>query len=77
MIIRRLIPPSAVALAILACAETSAPPMPDVPRFSAAVGNHRVVGAGHVEQATGLREFTFHAIEQSDGTCCEDRRVPR
>lgn len=64
MIGRCFIITSAAALTAVACAEPSAP---TAPAFSTHDPQHRVVGSGHVEQAAGLREFTFHAVEHPDG----------
>jgi hypothetical protein len=68
MISRRFTTVSVAALAILACAEPTAPPLPQGAQSSILGSNHRAVGSGHVEQATGMREFTFHALEQPDGS---------
>jgi len=62
-------------LAAFACADPSAPPLEDVPRLAVTGPFHHVVGSGHVEQAAGLREFTFHAIEQPDGTATGSFKV--
>ena len=74
MIIRRIISVSAL-LATVACAESSAPLMPDLASSSVRASDHRVVGAGHVQQPAGMREFTFHALEHPDGSASGSFKV--
>jgi hypothetical protein len=71
----RLFAVSAVAIAALACAEPSAPPLEVAPRFNTTGPFHHVVGSGHVEQAGSLREFTFHAVQQPDGSASGSFKV--
>lgn len=68
MISRRFTTVTMAALAILACAEPTAPPLPHGAQSSIMRSDHRAVGSGHVDQATGMREFTFHALELPDGS---------
>ena len=68
MISRNFTTVGAAALAVLACAEPTAPPLPYGVLSSFEAPNHQIVGAGHVEQTTGMREFTFHALEHPDGS---------
>jgi hypothetical protein len=59
------------AVAILGCADGTAPrSLVGGPTASVAVAEaqHQIVGSGHVQQAAGLREFTFHAVERPDGS---------
>jgi hypothetical protein len=57
-------------VAIAGCADATSPVRLVEPRFSGSLNapGHLIIGSGHVEQAAGLREFTFHAIEQPDGS---------
>lgn len=55
-----------LSLTAVSCAEPTAPAMQDSFAASTA-GSPRVVGSGHVASAAGLREFTFHAVQQPDG----------
>ena len=55
-----------VTCAAGACTDPSAP-TGQAPSLTAGSPGHRVVGSGHVQGATGLREFTFHAVEHPDG----------
>lgn len=54
---------------IVGCADPTTPTRLLESQFSRAVGGpvHQITGSGHVDQAAGLREFTFHATELSDG----------
>lgn len=66
-----LIAPGVCAVTLLACAEATAPPAmarTNVAPVALGVSAHHIVGSGHVEQAAGLREFTFHATEHPDGS---------
>ncbi len=55
------------ALAAVACSETPDPVSLE-PQLALGDGaGHRVVGSGHVEAGSGLREFTFHAVEHPSG----------
>lgn len=67
MAIRRVLVLAPSALILLACSEPVGPQLARVEQVSALSAGHRVVGAGHVQQATGLREFTFHAVQDTDG----------
>lgn len=61
---------SLLALAVFAigCTEASDPLTPEALLSHGATPGHRAVGSGHVQTPAGLREFTFHAVERSDGT---------
>lgn len=74
MTIARLFLVSAVALAAASCSDPHAPVL-DPPRLSVTGPFHHVVGSGHVEQAAGLREFTFHAVERPDGSVAGSFKV--
>lgn len=67
MVTRRLTALCTALLGAAACSEPVAPPVSEVVQSASVVAPHRVVGAGHVEQAAGLREFTFHALETQRG----------
>jgi hypothetical protein len=54
--------------ALAACSGGAVPTQPLNPTFAVGGPSHSVQGSGHVEQAAGLREFTFHAVEQADGS---------
>lgn len=66
---------SAMVLAVASCSDPYGPSTKEEPQFSVTGPFHHVVGSGHVEQATGLREFTFHAIERPDGTVAGSFKV--
>lgn len=66
MSIRRSILPALVALAASGCSEGTGLVAPD-PLFGIVGGPNRVAGSGHVQQAAGLREFTFHAVAGEGG----------
>lgn len=70
----RSIAAGAVALVVVACSDISAP-LPSDPAFSLGTSLHSVVGAGHVEQNAGLREFTFHAVQRPDGSASGSYKV--
>lgn len=63
-----LLSPTILALATLACADTPTSASPETPSFDVAAVGHLVTGSGHVQTASGLREFTFHAVEHPDGS---------
>lgn len=71
----RLTVACAVALAAASCSNPSALPELEAPSLSVAAGGPRVVGSGHVQQAAGLREFTFHAFEQPDGSATGSYKI--
>lgn len=52
-------------LFVAGCADIAEPVAPDggILESVTAAPAHRVVGSGHVEQGSGIREFTFHAVE--------------
>lgn len=54
-------------LAFAACTEISAPLAPELVPSSVIAPGALVAGSGHVQTASGLREFTFHAAERPDG----------
>lgn len=54
--------------AAAACSGSGAPTQPLHPSFDLDAPRHHVLGSGHVEQVAGMREFTFHAVEQADGS---------
>lgn len=58
----------AVAALLPACADTSTPLSPETPSFGLGSVGHLVAGSGHVQASSGLREFTFHAVEHPDGS---------
>jgi len=62
-------------LGLLACDPASGPAGAFGPSFDADAPRHHVLGSGHVEQAAGLREFTFHAVEQPDGSATGSYKV--
>lgn len=66
MAIRRVLALAPAALVMLACSEPVGPQLARVAQASALSAGPRVIGAGHVQQATGLREFTFHAVQDGD-----------
>lgn len=68
MTVSRMSLMSAMVLAVASCSDPYGPSMQEASQFSMAGPSHHVVGSGHVEQATGLREFTFHAVDRPDGT---------
>lgn len=57
-----------LAAAVLGCADATTPVSPEAPSFGVAVVGHLVTGSGHVQTSAGLREFTFHAVEQAGGS---------
>lgn len=57
-----------LALATLACTDTPTSASPEAPSFDVAAVGHLVSGSGHVQSSSGLREFTFHAVEHPDGS---------
>lgn len=67
MVTRRLAALCTALLGAAACSEPVAPRVSEVVQSASIVAPHRVVGAGHVEQSAGLREFTFHALETPGG----------
>jgi hypothetical protein len=58
-----------IAIASASCSDPAGPAATGAPgaEFSQVPGHH-VNGSGHVQSATGLREFTFHAAEAPDGS---------
>jgi hypothetical protein len=67
MQVRRRFLMSVFALAAASCSDPNAPAEGQNPRLDASNPAHHVLGSGHVEQAAGFREFTFHAIAGPDG----------
>jgi hypothetical protein len=67
MTVRGLIQSSVIVLSIAACAESSRV-LPTAPALALGEPGHLVIGSGHVQQPAGLREFTYHAVEQPDGS---------
>lgn len=63
-----------VLLVLAACADPTTVVVVDDVAANVAPGHH-VVGSGHVEQAAGLREFTFHAIQHPNGSASGSYRV--
>lgn len=60
---------SSMFLVLAACSDTDEPFAPAgqvLATESVAAAGHQATGSGHVEGAAGLREFTFHALEESD-----------
>jgi hypothetical protein len=55
------------AYAVTACVDPSTLAAPGAPSVAAGAPGSLVAGSGHVQTAAGLREFTFHAVEQPDG----------
>lgn len=66
MSIQRLFPVALAVLTATACAEVS-DPVSSEPQLSMNGAGHRVVGSGHVQAGDGIREFTFHAMEDPSG----------
>jgi hypothetical protein len=68
MTVHRLFFAAAIAIAITSCSDPAGPAAIGAPgaEFNQVPGHH-VNGSGHVQSATGLREFTFHAVEAPDG----------
>ena len=66
MIVHRVSLLSLCVIAATSCADPSAPAQ-DAPSAGVGAPGHLVAGSGHVESAAGLREFTFHAIEEAGG----------
>ncbi|HEX9581765.1 MAG TPA: hypothetical protein VF970_11730 [Gemmatimonadales bacterium] len=55
-------------LALVACDPGAISDIETAPAYgTAANGDHRVIGSGHLAQTAGLREFVFHALQDSDG----------
>ncbi len=78
MTVFRLFLMSALALAAASCSDPYGPDghsMEAATQFSMTGPFHRVVGSGHVQQAAGLREFTFHAVDRPDGTVAGSFKV--
>lgn len=74
MRIRHLALGSAAAFAVAACSDASPLGLP-APTFDADAPRHHVLGSGHVQQAAGLREFTFHAVEAADGSATGSYKI--
>jgi hypothetical protein len=68
MRIRYWLPLGVLAVTAAACSDPAAPAGSRAPSFNGDGPLHQVIGSGHVEQAAGLREFTFHALENPDGS---------
>jgi hypothetical protein len=69
--IPRLLLLGTCALAAVACADRTTPAALVGPIATSGAMNvqlHQVAGSGHVQQPAGMREFTFHALEQPDGS---------
>lgn len=45
------------------------------PEFSRGAGRDAVTGSGHVPSGDGLREFTFHALDNGDGTASGSYKI--
>ena len=80
MTIRRLvrssrIRSSVIAVALVACADASRSSLPTSPTLSLGIAGHRVIGSGHVEQAAGLREFTYHALQDEFGAATGSYKI--
>ena len=69
MPVRRPFPVSALLLALAAasCSEPNAPAMNRLAPLDQGAPSHHVLGSGHVQQAAGLREFTFHVVDGPEG----------
>jgi hypothetical protein len=70
-----LVQVSALVLTLAACADPSAVLMPASPDLSLGPPANFVIGSGHVAQAAGLREFTYHAIARQDGSASGSFKV--
>ena len=57
------------------CSEGVAPTEPIRPTLDLGGPPHHVLGSGHVQQAAGMREFTFHAVEQADGSASGSYKI--
>jgi hypothetical protein len=68
MRVQSLVKVSGLVLAIAACADPSALLISASPDLSLGPATNAVIGSGHVEQAAGLREFTYHAVARADGS---------
>ena len=68
MTVRGLIQSSVLVLSIAACTEPTRVLLPAAPALDLSEPGHLVIGSGHVQQAAGLREFTYHAVQQPDGS---------
>ncbi len=68
MRIRRSGPVILAGVIASACADGIDPAASLVATLTVVDPAHHVQGSGHVQQAAGLREFTFHAVERADGS---------
>ncbi|MDH3223908.1 MAG: hypothetical protein OEO23_09340 [Gemmatimonadota bacterium] len=73
----RLISLTVAAAALAGCGSEIAGPEAniDAPSFGFASGAHQANGNGHVPFASGIREFTFHAKEQADGSAAGSYKI--
>lgn len=68
MDIRRSFLMTLAAVTVVACADTGTPVGPEAVSVLQSQGaGHHVTGSGHLATETGLREFTFHAVESPSG----------
>lgn len=65
----------AVALVAASCSNPAALSDLEAPSFDLAAPGHRAVGSGHVDQASGMREFTFHAVQAPDGSASGSYKI--
>ena len=75
MRVLRLVVAGAATFAAASCSDATSPVGPEAPSLSVTGPHHRVVGSGHVDQAAGMREFTFHAVEHPDGTAAGSYKI--
>lgn len=69
MNVRRLMGSTLVLASLGACEGDPTAPPDSGPDFDIAASPTRgVTGSGHIAFASGLREFTFHAVQRPDGT---------
>ncbi len=69
MNVHRWISMTAAVALISACGEEpTAPRVSATPSFATHASLPHATGSGHVDFGSGLREFTFHAKDQGDGT---------
>jgi hypothetical protein len=74
MTVRSLIPCGLMAFAMVACGDSETL-FPTPPVLALGDPGHHVIGSGHVVQGAGLREFTYHAVEQPDGAVSGSYKV--